>query len=178
MGHSGGHPETVVGRRRLGGRGRHSGAGRHVTDRRRFAALPRQFVAHGTGCNRFELELELGYGVNVGMSGMSGMSGTTGTTGGTPGGTSADPASTAATVCPNVKNTTVMANGMVMAPVPTGAPTAAEQAAADKLVSETTTAICQIRELARLAYRGGLRAGDQPERVRGSLRQLANGQIR
>ena len=51
---------------------------------------------------------------------MPGMSGSN-----TPGATSAGP-STSATVCPNVQGTTTMSDGMVMAPVPSGAPTAAE----------------------------------------------------
>jgi len=40
-------------------------------------------------------------------------------------------------ICPNVAGTMTMPNGMVMAPVPSTPPTAAQQAAAASLVSET-----------------------------------------
>ena len=43
-----------------------------------------------------------------------------------------------ATVCPKVVGATVMPDGMVMAPVPSGPPTGAQQAAADQLVAATT----------------------------------------
>ena len=56
--------------------------------------------------------------------------------------------STAAlTVCPNVAGTTTMSNGMVMAPVPAAAPTAAQRAAADQLVAETTQALTRFASL-------------------------------
>jgi len=83
------------------------------------------------------------------MAGMAGMAG-----GATQGGTSADPASTTAAICPNVKNTTTMGNGMVMAPVPSGAPTAAEQAAANQLVSETTAAVAKYANLSAATAAG------------------------
>lgn len=49
--------------------------------------------------------------------------------------------STAAGICPNVVGATVMTNGMVMAPVPSGSPTTAEQKAAGQLVAETTASL-------------------------------------
>ena len=56
--------------------------------------------------------------------------------------------STAAlTVCPNVAGTTTMSNGMVMAPVPAAPPTAAQRAAADQLVAETTQALTRFASL-------------------------------
>lgn len=72
---------------------------------------------------------------------MPGMSGTT-----TPGTSSPGP-STRATVCPNVQGTTTMSDGMVMAPVPSGPPTATQQAAANELVAETTAAVAKYTSL-------------------------------
>jgi len=63
----------------------------------------------------------------------------------TDGGTSA--VTTASDICPNVKGTTTMPDGMVMAPVPSGKPTAAEQAAANQLVAETTKDVAQYANL-------------------------------
>jgi hypothetical protein len=54
---------------------------------------------------------------------------------------------TSSTICPNVQGTTTMANGMVMAPVPSGPPTAAQQAAAARLVAETTSAVARYDDL-------------------------------
>ena len=56
-------------------------------------------------------------------------------------------AQTSSTTCPNVKGTTVMADGMVMAPVPSGPPTAAQQAAADQLVAETKATLTKYASL-------------------------------
>ncbi|MGO8860790.1 MAG: hypothetical protein ACLQRH_08480 [Acidimicrobiales bacterium] len=67
------------------------------------------------------------------MAGMSG--GSTGAGSSTPG------------ICPNVTGTTTMSNGMVMAPVPLGPPTAAEQTAADQLVAETTADVAKYESL-------------------------------
>lgn len=63
-------------------------------------------------------------------------------------------------VCPNVANTTVMADGMVMAPVPAGPPTAAQQSAADQLVSETTSALAQYADLSAATSAGYVPATD------------------
>ncbi|HXQ43563.1 MAG TPA: hypothetical protein VN816_02905 [Acidimicrobiales bacterium] len=52
--------------------------------------------------------------------------------------------STSNAICPNVHGATVMANGMVMAPVPSTPPTAAQQAAAQSLVSAVTSDITQF----------------------------------
>ncbi len=51
------------------------------------------------------------------------------------------------TVCPNVSGTTTMPDGMVMAPVPVGKPTAAQRSAADQLVSRTTEALTRFASL-------------------------------
>jgi len=66
------------------------------------------------------------------MSGQS-MSGQSGTSG----------AATSASnsICPDVQGATVMANGMVMAPVPSAPPTASQRAAAQALVSAVTSDI-------------------------------------
>jgi hypothetical protein len=81
------------------------------------------------------------------MPGMSG--GTSGAAG-----SAATGATTAAAICPNVQGTTTMGNGMVMAPVPSGAPTPAEQAAADQLVSETTAAVAKYADLSAATAAG------------------------
>jgi hypothetical protein len=47
-----------------------------------------------------------------------------------------------------------MGNGMVMAPVPSGPPTAAEQAAADTLVAQTTAAVAQYASLSAATAAG------------------------
>jgi len=49
-------------------------------------------------------------------------------------------------ICPNVHGT-VMGDGMLMAPVPSGAPTAAQQAAANQLVAATTQGIAKYANL-------------------------------
>ncbi len=62
-------------------------------------------------------------------------------TGGTTSSSMPSMASSASSICPNVADTTTMSDGMVMAPVPAGPPTAAQRAAADRLVAETTVAL-------------------------------------
>ncbi len=86
------------------------------------------------------------------MSGMSG--GTSSASGATSPGTAANPASTTASICANVKGTTTMGDGMVMAPVPSGAPTAAQQAAADTLVAQTTAAVAKYATLSAATAAG------------------------
>jgi hypothetical protein len=73
------------------------------------------------------------------MAGMAGMAGSSGSR--------AVAASNPSPICPNVADTTVMSNGMVMAPVPSGAPTPAEQAAANQLVAETTADVAKYANL-------------------------------
>jgi hypothetical protein len=46
-------------------------------------------------------------------------------------------------ICPNVQGATVMANGMVMAPVPSTPPTSSQQAAANSLVAQVDQGIEQ-----------------------------------
>jgi len=84
------------------------------------------------------------------MAGMPGMSGGSGTGAGS----ATSPASTTASICGNVKGTTTMGNGMVMAPVPSGAPTAAEQAAANRLVAQTTAAVAKYASLSAATAAG------------------------
>jgi hypothetical protein len=57
-------------------------------------------------------------------------------------------------ICPNVANTKTMPDGMVMAPVPTGPPTAAQQAAANQLVAQTTSALTQYASLSAATAAG------------------------
>jgi len=56
-------------------------------------------------------------------------------------------AADAGDICPNVTGGSVMPNGMEMAPVPSGAPTAAQRAAAEQLVSETSADIQKYSSL-------------------------------
>jgi hypothetical protein len=84
------------------------------------------------------------------MSGAMGAAGSTGSTG--PSSTSS--ASDSSGICPNVAGATVMSTGMVMAPVPSGPPTAAQQAAADQLVAETTSALSRYASLSAATAAG------------------------
>jgi hypothetical protein len=61
---------------------------------------------------------------------------------------------TSTTVCGNVKGATTMANGMVMAPVPSGNPTAFQEAAANQLVSETTATLAKYTSLSAATAAG------------------------
>src|SRR5271165_1245006 len=56
-------------------------------------------------------------------------------------------APTASAVCPSVKGATTMSDGMVMAPVPPGPPTAAQRAAADELVAQTEATLTKFTSL-------------------------------
>jgi hypothetical protein len=82
------------------------------------------------------------------MAGMPGMGAASGITSATPG------ASTASTICSNVANTTTMADGMVMAPVPSGSPTAAEQAAANQRAAQTAAALTKFTNLSAATAAG------------------------
>ena len=82
-------------------------------------------------------------GTGAGPSAMAGMAG--GTTGST---------STTSTVCTNVKGATTMSNGMVMAPVPSSSPTAAQQAAADQLVAQTKATLAKYSSLSAATAAG------------------------
>ena len=61
---------------------------------------------------------------------------------------------TSTTICGNVKGATTMANGMVMAPVPSGNPTVSQQAAADRLVAETTATLAKYTSLSAATAAG------------------------
>jgi hypothetical protein len=88
-------------------------------------------------------------GTSTSTSGHSGsMPGMPGMAGGT------SPASTTASICSNVKGTTTMGNGMLMAPVPSGTPTAKEQAAANALVARTTAAVARYASLSAATAAG------------------------
>ena len=67
---------------------------------------------------------------------------------------SAGAAQATSTTCPNVKGTTVMPDGMVMAPVPSGSPTAAQQAAADQLVAQTKATLAKYSSLSAATAAG------------------------
>ncbi len=58
------------------------------------------------------------------------------------------------TVCSNVKGATVMSNGMVMAPIPSGTPTAAQQAAANQLVAQTKATLSKYANLSAATAAG------------------------
>src|ERR1700734_1875754 len=90
------------------------------------------------------------------------------------------------TVCGNVKGATTMADGMVMAPVPSGNPTASQQAAANHLVAETTATPAKYTSLSPgppakvhqppRPHGRRVHAGHEPRRVPGPLRQLGDRQ--
>ncbi len=81
------------------------------------------------------------------MPGMAGMSNSTSSS-------SAGATQATAAVCPNVKGATVMSDGMVMAPVPSGSPTAAQQAAADQLVTQTEATLAKYTSLSAATAAG------------------------
>jgi hypothetical protein len=83
------------------------------------------------------------------VPGMNMSGGTSSAGGSTPTATSAS-----SPICSNVKHTTVMSNGMVMAPVPSTPPTAAQKAAAAQLVSETTSALTKFTNLSAATAAG------------------------
>ncbi len=62
--------------------------------------------------------------------------------------------STSSAVCANVKGTTVMFDGMVMAPTTPAPPTAAQQAAADQLVAQTTATLQKYTSLSAATAAG------------------------
>ena len=87
------------------------------------------------------------------MPGMAGMAnGASGSNSGSS--SSAGAAQASSTTCPNVKGTTVMSDGMVMAPVPSGSPTAAQQAAADQLVARTKATLARYSNLSAATAAG------------------------
>lgn len=61
---------------------------------------------------------------------------------------------TTSTVCSNVKGATTMSDGMVMAPVPSGPPTAAQQAAANQLVAQTKATLAKYSSLSAATAAG------------------------
>jgi hypothetical protein len=63
-------------------------------------------------------------------------------------------AQTASTTCANVKGATVMSDGMVMAPVPTTPPTAAQQSAANQLVAQTKATLAKYASLSAATAAG------------------------
>ena len=109
------------------------------------------------------------------MSGMAmgGSSSNSGTGSSSSASSAAGGTQTTSTVCSNVKGATTMANGMVMAPVPSGAPTAAQQAAADQLVAETQAPLAKYANLST-ATAAGYTPATNPN---GYLVHYANWQI-
>jgi hypothetical protein len=85
------------------------------------------------------------------MSGMSGMSGGASGSGSS---SSASAAQASSAVCSNVTGATVMSDGMVMAPVPTGPPTAAQQAAANQLVTQTKATLAKYTSISAATAAG------------------------
>ena len=63
-------------------------------------------------------------------------------------------AQTTSTVCGNLKGATTMSDGMVMAPVPSGTPTASQQAAASHLVAETAATLSKYASLSSATTAG------------------------
>jgi hypothetical protein len=81
-------------------------------------------------------------GMSMGGSNSTSATGSTGT------------AQTTSSVCSNVKGATTMANGMVMAPVPSRPPSAAQQAAADQLVAQTRATLTKYASLSSATAAG------------------------
>jgi len=80
-----------------------------------------------------------GTGPSTSTPGTAGMSGDASAGGGS----AAQGLTTSNQICPNVTGADVMPNGMVMAPVPSGPPTPAQQAAANRLVADVAADIPQ-----------------------------------
>jgi hypothetical protein len=89
-----------------------------------------------------------------GSTSMPGMAGMASGASGSGSSTSAGTARTASSTCPNVKGTTVMSDGMVMAPVPSGQPTPAQQAAANQLVAQTKATLAKYTSLSAATAAG------------------------
>ncbi len=89
-----------------------------------------------------------------GSTSMPGMAGMAAGASGSGSSTSAGTAQTSSAACPNVKGTTVMSDGMVMAPVPSGQPTAAQQAAANRLVAQTQATLAKYKSLSAATAAG------------------------
>jgi hypothetical protein len=87
--------------------------------------------------------------------------------------TSTGAAQATSTVCSNVKGATVMSNGMVMAPVPSGTATGAQQAAANQLVAQTKATLSKFVDLSA-ATAAGYTPATNPN---GYLVHYANWQI-
>ena len=87
--------------------------------------------------------------------------------------TSTGAAQATSAVCSNVKGATVMSNGMVMAPVPSGTATAAQQAAANQLVAQTKATLSKFVDLSA-ATAAGYTPATNPN---GYLVHYANWQI-
>ena len=98
------------------------------------------------------------------MAGMSSRASATRATGAT---------QTTSTVCSNVKGATTMSDGMVMAPVPSGPPTAAQQAAANQLVAHTEATLTKYTSLSA-ATAAGYTPATNPD---GYMVHYANWQI-
>jgi hypothetical protein len=67
--------------------------------------------------------------------------------------------------CANIKGATVMSDGMVMAPVPTTSPTAAQQGAANQLVARTKATLAKYASLSAATAAGYVPATNPQGRV-------------
>ncbi len=91
-------------------------------------------------------------GTGSSSSSMAGMS--SGASSPTSSTASAGATQTTSTVCSNVKGATTMSDGMVMAPVPSGPPTAAQQAAANQLVAQTKATLAKYSRVSAATAAG------------------------
>jgi hypothetical protein len=94
-----------------------------------------------------------GSGSMAGMA-MGGSSSNSGTGSSSSASSASGGTQTTSTVCSNVQGATTMSNGMVMAPVPSGSPTAAQQAAANQLVAETEATLAKYANLSTATAAG------------------------
>ncbi len=91
-------------------------------------------------------------GTGSSSSSMAGMS--SGASSSTSSSASTGATQTTSAVCSNVKGATTMSDGMVMAPVPSGPPTAAQQAAANQLVAQTKATLTKYTSLSAATAAG------------------------
>jgi hypothetical protein len=93
-------------------------------------------------------------GSMAGMPGMANAGSGSSSSSSVASGLSGGSAQSTSSICGNVKGATVMADGMVMAPVPTVPPTAAQQAAANQLVAQTKATLARYSSLSAATAAG------------------------
>ena len=130
------------------------------------SAVPSAPASNGVGSGSGSgLSSTSGSAAASGSTSMPGMAGMASGASGTSSSSSAGTAQTSSTVCSNVKGATVMSDGMVMAPVPSGRPTATQQAAANQLVAQTKATLTEYSSLSAATAAGYVPATNPNGRV-------------